>query len=85
MNRETLRSVLLETLASIAPDCEPDAIDPAADLREEMDLDSMDMSNLLIALQERLDLEIPELDAPRLTTLDGALDYLAAALPPDES
>ena len=37
----------------------------------------MDMLNWVIALHQRLGVDIPELDVPRLVTLDGALRYLA--------
>jgi acyl carrier protein len=37
----------------------------------------MDFFNLLVAVGEELKVEIPEADAPRLTTLDGAVAYLA--------
>ena len=81
MNQAMLKTILQEAIAGIAPDFQPDTIDPTADLREELDLDSMDISNLLIALHDRLGVDIPEVDAPKLVTLQGALDYLAARLP----
>jgi acyl carrier protein len=47
-------------------------------LREQIDLDSMDWLNFLVALHERLQVEIPESDYARLATLDQTVDYLAA-------
>jgi acyl carrier protein len=40
----------------------------------------MDFLNLVAALHERLDLDIPEIDYPNLATLDHAVDYLAQRL-----
>jgi acyl carrier protein len=78
MNRAEIENVLKECLSAIAPGADLDAVDRATDLREEIELDSMDMLNLVIALHKRLGVDIPEVDVPKLTTLDGATDYLAS-------
>lgn len=80
MKRSDIEDVLKESLASIVPGADLDAIDPAADLRDEIELDSMDLLNLVIALHRRLGVDIPEVDVPRLVTLDGATAYLWSKL-----
>jgi acyl carrier protein len=55
-------------------------LDPQADLREALDIDSMDFLNFVIAVHHRLGVEIPELDYPKLVTLGGAISYLEAKL-----
>jgi acyl carrier protein len=40
----------------------------------------MDVLNFIIALHERLKVEIPEIDYPKLLTVAGATGYLAAKL-----
>jgi len=40
----------------------------------------MDFLNFVLALHDRLRLDIPEADYPSLSTLDGAVAYLAAKL-----
>ena len=52
----------------------------ATDLREQADLDPMDFLNFLTAVHQRLAVDIPDADAGRLATLDGAIDYLLKAL-----
>jgi acyl carrier protein len=47
-------------------------------LRDELDIDSMDFLNVVIALHERLGIEIPEGDYPKLATLAGCVEYLHA-------
>jgi acyl carrier protein len=76
MNRSEIQHVLKECLSTIAPGVDVDTIEPSADLREEIELDSMDMLNLVIALHKRLGVDIPEVDVPRLVTLEAATDYL---------
>ncbi|MDX5362296.1 MAG: acyl carrier protein [Alphaproteobacteria bacterium] len=78
MTRDEIRTAILEEVAAIAPDADLATLDPAADMREAIDLDSMDVLNLLIALHKRLGIDIPEEDAGKLVTLGGAVDYLAA-------
>ena len=65
-----------EELGNIAPEMDLRTIDPAADLREALDIDSMDFLNFVIAVHHRLGVDIPELDYPKLVTLDGAVGYL---------
>ena len=52
---------------------------PAADLRETLDLDSMDVFNLVAAIAEQGGVDIPDRDVGRLTTLDALVAYVAAA------
>jgi len=76
MTRDDIRKIILEEIDNIAPGSVPPNLNPAADLREAMDLDSMDMLNLLAALHARLGINIPDADQTKLLTLKGALDYL---------
>ena len=75
-----IRKLLQEELNNIAPEVDMASLDPAADLREAMDIDSMDFLNFVTAVHHRLGIEIPEIDYTKLITLDGATKYLATAL-----
>lgn len=78
--RERLRATALQILRGIAPEVEPDEIEPGTPLRHQVDLDSMDWLNFLIGLHQKLGVNIPESDYARLVTLDNVLDYLQARL-----
>jgi acyl carrier protein len=78
MTPDDVRRVVLEELSNIAPEANLALLDPTADLREALDIDSMDHLNFVTALHKRLGVVIPEVDYPRLTTLDGAVAYLVA-------
>ena len=80
MSPSDIRAVIKEELGRIAPEIDFDSLDPAADLRDEADIDSMDFLNLVTALHQRLHVEIPEADSAKLITVQGAVDYLAAKL-----
>ena len=77
MNQDEVRKGVLAELTRIAPELEEGDIVPAKLLREQVDLDSMDWLNFLVALNERLRIEIPEADYRRLGTLEQIVDYLA--------
>lgn len=79
MTGDDLKRVVLEAVAEVAPDAEAAfaTLDPDKGLREQLDLDSMDFLNVVIALHEKLGVDIPEKDYARLFTLNGAVAYLA--------
>lgn len=80
MNSAEIRKVVQEELNNIAPEADLANVNPAGDLREAIDIDSMDFLNFVTALHQRLGVDIPDADAPRLLTLAGARDYLGAKL-----
>ena len=80
MTDDEIRSTVLRALGEVAPEADPDELDPALPLRDQLDIDSMDFLNFVIALDAELGVPIPESDYPKLATLDGCVAYLSAAL-----
>ena len=78
MNPADTRDVIIELLRDIAPDVDPSTLDPRADLRDELDLDSMDTLNLVTGIERELHVTVPESDYPQLRTVDGAVEYVHA-------
>ena len=78
MNQEEVRKGVLAELLRIAPELEDGEVVPGKLLREQVDLDSMDWLNFLVALHERFKVEIPEGDYQKLATLDQLVAYLLA-------
>jgi len=76
MSDRDIRAIVEEELGNIAPEVDLERVDPTADLREALDIDSMDFLNFITAIHHRLGVEIPEIDYPKLTTLEGAERYL---------
>lgn len=74
-----LRTTVLDALTTVAPDVDVEGLDDGAELTEELDLDSMDFLNFVSELSERLGVDIPERDYPKLSTVDGAVAYLEHA------
>lgn len=75
-----VRNAVLEEINNIAPEIDLATVDPAADLREAIDIDSMDFLNLVTALHRRTGIEVPETDYPKLVTISGMIAYLEARL-----
>ena len=80
MTREELLAAILDTLAGIAPEIDAASLAPAKPLREQVDLDSADWLNFLVALHAKLGIDIPDADAARLTTLEKLVDYCGKKL-----
>ncbi len=77
---EEIRQAIEQALHRVAPEADVRALAGGADLREEIDLDSMDMLNFFVALHERLQVDIAESEYGRMTTLDGCLQTLREKL-----
>lgn len=80
MTDDQIKALVLREIKKVAPEAELDGLDPAADLRDQIDLDSMDVLNVMIAIHESTGVEIPEADYPQLATLDAAVAYLRARI-----
>ncbi|WP_418317194.1 acyl carrier protein [Piscinibacter sakaiensis] len=79
MNETDIRKMAADVLAGIAPEADLSTVGDDEDLREALDLDSMDFLNFLIGISERSGRKIPEADAPRLQTMRGLIGYLQGA------
>jgi len=71
-----IRQIVREALSNVAPEVDLDAIDPAKNLRDQIDIDSVDFLNFVIGLHKELGIEIPDADVPKLGTLNGCVVYL---------
>jgi acyl carrier protein len=76
MNPQQAKDVIFKILSGIAPEADLGSLGGKMQLRDELDLDSMDFLNFITALHERTGMNIPETDYPKLATLDGAVAYL---------
>jgi acyl carrier protein len=76
MTDAEIRALILRELGNIAPEVDLQHLDPAVELREQLDLDSMDILNWVVAIHEATGIDIPEADYPRMATLDSSVAYL---------
>jgi len=67
-------------LTAIAPDIDPATIDPARELRHQVDFDSMDRLHFAMAISQEFHIDIPETDYAQLGALQSACDYVQQRL-----
>lgn len=79
MTDADLRTLFHAEIARIAPDIDPSTIGEDDHIQDDLELDSMDVLNLVSALHEKLGIDIPERDYPRIATTRQAVAYLAEA------
>ena len=80
MTSDDIKAAVVSAVTGVAPEIDPASIHPGVSFRDEIDLDSMDFLNFVLALHERLGVDIPEVDYPKLYTFDSAMVYLASKL-----
>ena len=78
MTSEEIRSTLLKCLTDVAPEIADEEIEDEMDLRDELDLDSMDILRWVQGIHKALGVEIPEEDYGKIATLQDAVGYVAA-------
>ena len=76
MTTDELRAIFLRHLGEVAPGEDLESLSPDADLRDELDLDSMDLLTLAGKLEEALGVRIAEGEYGRLASVGGAVGML---------
>ena len=78
MNEAEIKQIVRQALSNVAPEVDLDAIDPAKDLRDQIDIDSVDFLNFVIGLHKALGIEIPDADVSKLASLNSCIGYLVS-------
>jgi acyl carrier protein len=78
MTNDELKGAVLGVLHEISPEVDPASLDPELDLRDQVDIDSMDYLNFVLGLNRATGVEIPERDYPKLSSIDACVAYLAS-------
>lgn len=77
MTEVELKNAIFAGLRRVAPESSPESLRPDQNIRESLDIDSFDFLSFLIALDDKLGVDIPEADYGKLNTLDAMVGYLA--------
>jgi acyl carrier protein len=78
MTEVEIKQAVRNALSNVAPEVDLESIDPGKDLRDQIDIDSVDFLNFVIGLHKELNIEIPDADVTKLSTLNGCVNYLTA-------
>ena len=77
MTAESIKKIVLDIVAEISPDEDLSNVKPEVRLRDQLTLDSMDFLDIVMELRKKYGIEVPEIDYPRLASLDSCAEYLA--------
>ena len=80
MDEDRIKAAVRQVLAEIAPESAGIELKPDVNFRDQFDFDSVDFLNFTLTLARELGVDIPELDYPKLSNLNGCLSYLGAKL-----
>ncbi len=72
---ERLKEIIIDKL-----NVEEDQIKPEASFIEDLGADSLDIVELIMGIEEEFDIEIPDEEAEKLTTVGEAVDYVLKKL-----
>jgi acyl carrier protein len=75
MERDEALGVLREVAVEILS-VEPDQVTERARFKEDLDADSLDLVELVMGLEERFDISVPEEDLEDVTTVGQAVDLV---------
>jgi acyl carrier protein len=70
---ETIRDVAVEVLS-----VDPAVVTESARFKEDLEADSLDLVELVMGLEERFDIEVPEEDLEGVATIGQAVDLVLA-------
>ena len=75
MDKSQMQSKIVDIIANQLG-VEKDVITPEANVVDDLGADSLDVVELVMALEEAFDLEIPDEDAESIRTVKDIFDYL---------
>ncbi len=77
------REQVMTTMREVAPEVlgvDADAVVEEANFKDDLDADSLDLVELVMGLEERLDVVIPEDELSGITTVGQAVDLVVAKM-----
>ncbi|HVJ93678.1 MAG TPA: acyl carrier protein [Labilithrix sp.] len=80
MNSADIERAVLHSLKAVAPEADLSTLGRSEDLRDALDIDSMDFLRFVVGLHNTLHVEVPERDYPKIRTLDTCVAYLERKL-----
>ncbi|MFQ6793526.1 acyl carrier protein [Thomasclavelia sp.] len=70
---EKVKEIIVDSLS-----CDEDKVTLEASLKEDLEADSLDAVELIMAVEEEFDVEIPDEKATEMKTVQDIVDYIEA-------
>ncbi len=80
MLEKQVKNIILDIIATVAPDAELSGLKGDVRLRDQLDMDSMDFLDIVMELRKRYKVEVPKEDYPELASLNSCASYLGPKL-----
>jgi acyl carrier protein len=80
MTQTEVKDIVLNIISDIAPDEDLSGLNSGENLRDQLDLDSMDFLDIVMELRKRHKVEVPSEDYGELASLDSCVAYLSPKL-----
>lgn len=76
MTESEIKQTIFQLLKKIAPDTEPQELNPDDDIRRTLEIDSFDALQFVVALDEHFGIDTPEVDYGKIATLKNLVNYI---------
>ena len=76
MDREKLLEIVREATVGVLG-VDPAAVTPEAHFADDLDADSLALVEIIMAVEDRLDIQVPEEELKDVRTVNAAIDLLA--------
>jgi acyl carrier protein len=76
MTDSEIREAVINILSDIAPDEDFSAIKDDIPFKDQFEMDSMDLLDIVLELRKRYRVQIPEEDYPKLGNMNSTVEYL---------
>lgn len=78
MTSDEIKQTLVQRLKSIAPDTEPEKLQPSDNIAQKLGIDSFDYLQFIVALDEKFGIQTPEEDYGKIQTMHDLIEYIQA-------
>lgn len=76
MTGPEIREAVINILSDIAPDEDFASMKDDVSFRDQFEMDSMDLLDIVLELRKRYKIQIPEEDYPKLDNMTSTIEYL---------
>ncbi|MDQ1340530.1 MAG: acyl carrier protein [Campylobacterota bacterium] len=77
MTKEEIKKRVIEQILEVAPDVQESEISDNENIQRSLEIDSFDFLKILVALSEKVGVEVPESDYSKVSTVEKMVEYLA--------